>query len=381
MLNKKIDMISEARTPNELFSIIEGQIDSLLDISHLSIFTYSQQGKAYIFRKRIVRVKDFDRLNSEEKLSLDDPIVTHLLDIKRAFLIKEISDNIAVALTKDRRSFLSFLTDRLLELNAILCVPGFESDKLVTIFMFGKKISREEYSIEEIELFSALVEQSAKVIYNFNLLKNDVDLFVKSVRKLKNELEGKDPYTKGHADRVAQFATIVGKKLKKELEKIPYGEISLYYAAELHDVGKINLPDSVLKKESNLNKEEYDEVKKHPLESVKIISPIEKFLGKTIIEGVLQHHENYDGSGYPYGKKGGEISLLARILMVADSFDAMISDRPYRDALVQYKAISELKAGKGIQFDPVVLDAFLEAYKEGLFKDIFYSEWEYKASD
>ena len=112
---------------------------------------------------------------------------------------------------------------------------------------------------------------------------------------------------------------------------------------------------------------------------MKIINPMEKWFGKVILDVVLYHHENYDGTGYPYGRKGYEINFLARIIRVSDSFDAMISDRPYRKALVHDQAISELEKGRRKQYDPKVVDAFLEAYQEGLFKDIFFSQLESKA--
>ena len=90
-----------------------------------------------------------------------------------------------------------------------------------------------------------------------------------------------------------------------------------------------------------------------------------------MLDAILYHHENYDGTGYPQGKKGNEINILARIIRVADSFDAMVTDRPYRKALIQHQALLELKNGKGTQFDPKVVDLFLEAYREGLFANIF----------
>jgi len=237
--------------------------------------------------------------------------------------------------------------------------------------VLGEKASQEEFGSEELELFSLLAEKSAKIIDSYNLLKEKNELFVQSIRETNNRLEEKDPYTRGHSHRVEEFSMIMGKKLQSELDKIPYGEIILYYAAEFHDVGKINTPDSILKKNGPLNKEEFTKIKEHPVDSVKILKPMKKWFGKVMLDAILYHHENYDGTGYPQGKKENEINILARIIRVADSFDAMITDRPYRKALIQHQALLELKNGKGTQFDPKVVDVFLEAYREGLFTDIF----------
>jgi HD-GYP domain-containing protein (c-di-GMP phosphodiesterase class II) len=228
----------------------------------------------------------------------------------------------------------------------------------------------------EINALCALAKQSARIIDSFNSLKREVELFVDSIRKINKELEAKDIYTRGHSHRVAQFSAIMGRKLAEEIVRIPYGEVCLYYAAELHDVGKINLPDSILKKQENLSDQEWEKMKTHPFESSKIIKPLEKWFGRIVLEAVLYHHENYDGTGYPYGKKGEDINILARIIRVADSFDAMITDRPYRKALTHHEVISELKKVRGTNLDPRIVDIFLEAYKEGLFRDVFYSQLE-----
>ena len=369
-----IDKISKLRTPKQLFSFLENNVDTLFNVSFLKIFVLDDSTDKYVLKKSITRQKDTSGESEDIRLGLEDPIVTHLLEIKKAVCIKEIDKNISVALTKNRQFFLYLLRDKLIELEAEVCVAGFAQDKLVNVFILGKKISKEVFSDEEINLFSALAEQSAKVIDNFNSIKKEAELFVNSIRKINKALENKDIYTRGHSHRVAQFSVIVAGKLRAELEKIPYEEISLYYAAEFHDVGKINLPDSMLQKHGELDEEEWKQMKKHTLESAKIIKPLEKWFGKIVIDGVLYHHENYDGSGYPYGKKGERINILARIIRVADSFDAMITDRPYREALVQHNVIAELKRCRGTKFDPKVTDVFLEAYREGLFKEIFLSQ-------
>ncbi|MEA3328985.1 MAG: HD-GYP domain-containing protein [Candidatus Omnitrophota bacterium] len=367
--------MSKIKTPEQLFTLIEEEIAVSCEMGYLAIFALSDNGAEYIVKKQVPGLNQVP-FSRDVKLDLNNPIIEHLSEVRKPFLIKEINENLEFALIKERQDFLSLLRNKLVELEAEFCLPGFVKDKMVTVLMLGKKASGEEFSLKETELFSSLAACSAEVLCNFSLLKKEVELFVKSIRRINKDLEIKDPYTRGHSKRVAEFSIIVGRKFQDGLEKVPYGEISLYYAAELHDLGKINVSDSILNKKGALNAEEYDQIKEHPLESVKMIAPLGKWFGRTILDAVLYHHENYDGTGYPYGKKGEEINILARIIRVVDSFDAMITDRPYRKALLHHFALSELKKGRGTLYDPRVIDVFLEAYKEGLFKDIFLSEME-----
>ncbi len=377
MVEPKIfNNISKAKTPRELFSLLEDKVAVHFEVGFLKVFVWDEPKGRYVLRENITSVKTTSGEADSARLKAQDPIIAHLLDVKKAVLVKEVDENIAVALTKGRKAFLSSLRDQLIDFQAEVCVPGFAQDRLVAVFILGKKLSKEEFSNQEIMLFSSLASQSAAVISKFNSVKKEIELFVNSLRKVIQALEAKDIYTRGHSDRVAQFSMILGHKLRDELDMLPYGEISLYYAAELHDLGKVHLSDAVLKKAGKLSPEEWEQMKRHPIESVEIVKPLKKWFGKIILDGVLYHHENFDGTGYPYGKKRDEVNILARIIRVADSFDAMITDRPYRKALTHHQVISELKAGRGTKYDPKVIDAFLEAYKEGLFKDIFYSQLE-----
>ncbi|MFH1678893.1 MAG: HD domain-containing phosphohydrolase [Candidatus Omnitrophota bacterium] len=387
VFNRYIDKISKVKTPQELFTLLEEDADVFLDVSFLYIFVSNGVGTEYVLEKNVTNIKDMPLAALDIKLSCEGPIIRHLLDIKKAVSVKVINDILADSSSECNRAFLISLINKLAELEAEVCVPGFVDNKLEAVFLLGKKISKEHFSVKELESFALLAGQCARVIYYYNSLKKEEDFFVQTIHQIKDEelfikslskindaVEAKDHYTRGHAHRVAQFSIVVAKKFQDELGKIPRGEQCLYYAAELHDVGKINIPDSILKKDSALTAEEYEKIKIHPCESAKMISSMEKWFGKAMLDGVLYHHENFDGTGYPCGRKGYEINILARVIRVSDSFDAMLTDRPYRKALFHHEALSELKKGRGNQFDPQVVDAFLEAYKEGLFKDIFFSQ-------
>ncbi len=178
--------------------------------------------------------------------------------------------------------------------------------------------------------------------------------YLESIETLRYTVEAKDPYTKGHSDRVSEFSVLIGKKMglsEEELKTLRIGGL-------FHDIGKIGIPDSILLKESKLTVDEYSEIKHHPSIGVHILSNATIF--KDIIPIVKYHHERYDGRGYPENLKGEDIPLLARITAVADSFDAMSSRRTYRDNLELEKIISEIEENKNTQFDPRIADVFLD---------------------
>ena len=170
--------------------------------------------------------------------------------------------------------------------------------------------------------------------------------------------ETKDPYLTGHSRRVTEYAVAIANKLNMGGSE----KKSLEYAGYLHDIGKIGISDAILHKPGKLDKDEWEIIKKHPVVGVDILAPL-KFLPEEKIM-IKHHHERYDGGGYPDGLKGRGIPLGSRILAVADSFDAMNSKRAYRFALSREKIITELETSRGTQFDPEIIDIFLEILKE-----------------
>lgn len=172
---------------------------------------------------------------------------------------------------------------------------------------------------------------------------------------LANAIDARDPYTFQHSQRVAHYSDLIAKEMN-----IPYDELdTLVASARIHDLGKIGMPDSLLLKPGVFTPEERQVFQKHVAVGEKLLARFPIFgLGREIVE---DHHEKYDGTGYPRGKKGEQIPLGARILAVADAFDAMTSDRPYRVAMSREQAIAELQKFSGTQFDPRVVEAFVAA--------------------
>lgn len=184
-------------------------------------------------------------------------------------------------------------------------------------------------------------------------------IFRQSIKALISALEAKDPYTNGHSVRVSEYSVILARNAGWDPELL---EI-VRYAALMHDIGKIGVPDSVLNRGSHLTNTEFELLKTHTLIGSEITSNITSF--PDACDAARSHHERYDGKGYPDGLKGKDIPDIARLIAIADTFDAMNSDRIYRNALPREVILEELENGCGTQFDPDYLKIFINLYKEG----------------
>lgn len=209
---------------------------------------------------------------------------------------------------------------------------------------------------------------------SFNLMTNQVErfigdlqraaeenreLFVGTVKSLAAAIDGKDPYTRGHSERVSRFSVAIAQRLGLSDEEVEKIRIS----ALLHDVGKIGIDDKILKKPAALTDEEFEIMKKHPQKGFKIMSHIPAM--KEFLPGMYMHHEMINGRGYPQGLKGEDIPLMARIVSVADTFDAMTTDRPYQQAMKFEDAIARIESFVGTRYDALVVNAFVDACREG----------------
>jgi putative nucleotidyltransferase with HDIG domain len=184
--------------------------------------------------------------------------------------------------------------------------------------------------------------------------------YVSTVRALAEAIDAKDPYTRGHSERVGVYASRIARVLDCDHEFIE----RIYLAGLLHDIGKIGIPDAIITKPDRLTPEEYDQIKRHPEIGARILEPV-RFLAD-VVPCVRHHHEWYDGSshGYPDRLKADQIPFPSRIILVADTAEAMTSDRPYRKALPVDRVIDELRLFSGTQFDPLAVDAFLSIFED-----------------
>ncbi len=180
-----------------------------------------------------------------------------------------------------------------------------------------------------------------------------------------NCVDGKDEYTNGHSQRVAKYTKMLAEKLGEDPQTVD----KYYNIALLHDIGKIGIPDAILQKPGKLTEDEFATMKGHPYRGYEILKDVQ--IQEDLAAGAHHHHERYDGKGYPDGLVGQNIPFVARIIAVADTFDAMSSNRPYRKKLPEDYIINEIKHCGGTQLDPLVVEKFLELYEEGAFKDVF----------
>ncbi len=185
-------------------------------------------------------------------------------------------------------------------------------------------------------------------------------LFMDGLAALAGAIEARDGYTGGHLDRVSEYALSTGQEMSLDKDQM----WNLWLGSLFHDVGKLAIPDAILNKKGPLTEAEYEYMKKHPELGVRVIEKV-SFL-RPAVRAILDHQERWDGTGYPRGLRGGEISIEGRILAVCDAFDAMLTDRPYRSARSATEAIDELDRCSGSHFDPSVVEAFLTAQEKGL---------------
>jgi putative nucleotidyltransferase with HDIG domain len=217
-----------------------------------------------------------------------------------------------------------------------------------------RPIQEDEFGTVEADLMKSTSMILAAHLVNQRQYVEIQQMFNGMIQSLASALDAKDSYTSGHSSRVAEIAAMIAEKLEYDLEGIK----RIRMAGILHDIGKIGVDDAVLRKPGQLNQEEFEQIKLHPVLGYDILKEIKLF--RNILPAVRHHHESWDGSGYPDGLLGDGIPRDAQVLAVADAFDAMTSDRPYRSSIPVEQVIDILKSGRGKQWAADVVDALLE---------------------
>lgn len=276
--------------------------------------------------------------------SSSNGFVTTAIDTRKPLIIARIAED-------EDEDFLMTLKDE--GFFSYLCSPIITKGGMPIGVLTLYSETPRGYTKNEIDFIGAISDQIALALDRTQLLGRIQELGFESVRALVEAIEIRDPYTRGHSVQVADLATTVAREMgfsERELTLIEF-------AGLLHDIGKIAVPKTVLDKEEKLTAKEWEVIKRHPSHSVKIIEPVNNL--RPIQDWILYHHERWDGTGYPSGKKEKEIPLQSRILAVCDTYSAMIGDRPYRKGLSSEKIRKELKRVAGTQLDPKVVDIFL----------------------
>lgn len=377
------------KKPEHLIKMIVRTIDEQLKVTHTAVLLFKEHKHSYI----LIDSKGAHGVKLPIgfiKLAADNPLIS-VFTGKESYLISETgilrSDDVITGLRN--REILErqpALYDKLLLIKkqmdlikAKLCVPCYFKRELLGILVLGEKISGESFSREEMGFFVTLANDAAMAIANALLIENlqqKIDeikelyvrehrIFIHTAIAMAAAIDARDPYTHGHTERVTTYCLAIARELEGIPEMSAYKNFreTLQISALLHDIGKIGIPDHILNKHGKLSPEEFEEIKKHSIIGATILHPIKEL--SDVAREVRHHQECYDGSGYPDGVKGADIPLIARIIAVADAFDAITTDRPYKRRKRIEDALQELKRCSGSQFDPVIVSAFLLAYEKG----------------
>ena len=242
----------------------------------------------------------------------------------------------------------------------VLCLPVLYQAKRLGVVIFNefRSLAREPMDEKKLRYAMAMTQELAVAINNIRMNDQVMAQLEDVVFAMAEAVDKKSPWTAGHSRRVANYARCIG-------EAMGWSDAAcrdIHRAGLLHDVGKIGTPGTILNKEGSLRADEVEQLKRHPSDGGAILGRIRSFA--SLVPVIRHHHEYFNGSGYPDGLAGETIPLLARVIAVADAFDAMVSDRPYRAGLTREEALRRLLEGSGTQFDPEIIEAFHRALLE-----------------
>lgn len=383
-INYKKELEAAARSmilvhePNLLIKMILRMLIQKIKVSHASILLHHKDKDAYILTDSRGSLGPNIPVGLA-RMDKDDALVRFFREHKGKLLFKPgvlVYEEAQRVIKNPRlevrlKGLLQQVLYQMDILETSACVPSYFRDDLLGIILLGKRRSGRGFVKSELDFFTALASNVSMAIRNAQLFKELEDelnekreLFIRIIVALAAAIEAKDYYTHGHTTRVTNLSLEIAKKIsqkRKQLFNQSFFE-ELHIASLLHDIGKIGVPEAILNKNGPLNDEEWKVIKEHPSIGVTILQPIKEL--EDSILGVKYHHERYDGRGYPDGLKGEAIPIIASIISVADSFDAMTSDRPYRRGLYKNDAIDEIGRLGGAQFNPQVAGAFVDICNE-----------------
>ncbi len=346
----KVGLAINSNMENEnIFKLI---VDTTIETLHANIgyiIIHDKERNAL----RVDTLVGHDELpNGEVYLEMKPSSVsTWVLTNARPLLIADINDMPQF----DRFSALGY------ERKTLICAPLIIKDEVIGTITVVNKTDGSTYTNDELGLLTTIAAQASIAIKNATLYEEQQKTYLNTIHALVTAIEASDSYTRGHSERVTRYSVAIAKKLGLSAERLKIME----RAAVLHDIGKIGINLSLLHKIERLTPEDVIDLQQHPLIGIKILEPIE-FLNDVRL-CIAQHHERYDGKGYPNRLSAEELLLESRILAIADSFDAMTSDRPYRKALSVKVAVAELLDNVGTQFDPAIVPHFIEMLEQGVF--------------
>lgn len=352
----------------KLLNLIVHIVKKHIRTKSASIFYYDRGKDGFVLKYR----RGENKRPVGYKIERDHPLIAWLNERRFSVLYKELECGSRDGVVREKGvapDTFTYLREELRYLGCEVCVPSFWKKELLGFLILGEKFSGDAYAKEELDLLTALSNGVAVAIENARnfmelerFREKERESYFQTVLALAKTVDEKDTYTRGHLDKVTKYGMEVFEQL---LEPVRSGinKEELETSLLLHDIGKIGVPDSLLNKDGKLTPEEWSIMRQHPEIGARIIKPVIKL--KKVGRIIKHHQERYDGTGYPDGLRGEEIPIESRIIAVVDAYHAMIFDRPYRKALSEELALSELKNNAGTQFDPVIVEAFIKAWGKG----------------
>ncbi|OGS21456.1 MAG: hypothetical protein A2252_07000 [Elusimicrobia bacterium RIFOXYA2_FULL_39_19] len=335
----------------------------LLDFTVSSLYRALKTEKIGIFLTETIQNKTMLKLHANRGLNnlktgyiFNQKLITLFTSKKSTLIIDSSFNRLSNNESEEYKEIITELT----QFGTMLVLPIINKSELIGIITFDQKKSTGDFfDIQDIEILESLAVNLGIAISNARLYKELDDTYLRITRALSLVLETKDSYTVGHSDNVTKYSLIIAKKLN-----LPETEIvKVAQASMLHDLGKIGVHDYILEKRTKLTPEEWEEIKLHTIKGAKILDSL-PFL-KEVSSIVKHHHEHFNGNGYPSHQKGNEIPLGSQILGIADAFDAMTTERPYKSNKLGIEdAINELIKNSGTQFNPEIVKLFIESIRD-----------------
>lgn len=350
LLMELSNTISASLKVEQVLQVLATRIVEAIDATYCSIFLLEDDGG----HLRLVTSHSQHQTDWNSRLGMIIPL-SELPHFEMAINSKE---SVIVGGRRDGDGNATRRIDEMLAAaRSLLLYPLIVEGAAAGVVCIGEQRSwdRSPVSNEKTALCQTIVNQGAVAVGNALSHQALEEAFIGTIRSLAETIDAKDPSTRGHSDWASKYALMIGRQAGLDDGILE----NLRYAGYLHDIGKIGIPDEVLGKPGRLTQEEWKLMKKHPIISAKILEPVR--ISDEVKAAIRHHHERFDGKGYPYGLAGETIPLEARILAVADSFEAMTSTRPYREALTDEQAVAELVKCSGTQFDPEIVRHFLAA--------------------
>ncbi|MDD2717135.1 MAG: GAF domain-containing protein [Candidatus Wallbacteria bacterium] len=344
MINSLGNRFSSSLNIEKVLSLFINEVQRIFNADRASLMLLDNEGK----KLKIKQVYGIPERERKITFEIGEGVAGLSVKMKKPILVKN---------TNRSDEYKKFFPDG--GEYSLITVPLIFKNKILGVINLERDLSHfQAFSQENLELLTTIAYQGANALENANLYTELINLYLTTIQSLAAAIDAKDPYTHGHSKRVAEYAVAISRKIGCTLEELEV----IKHTALLHDIGKIGVPEKILMKPGKLTREEFEEIKKHPVLGTEIIKSI-KFLEEVSLF-LKHHHERFDGKGYPDSLAGEDIPLGSRIISIADTFDAMTSDRPYRKSCSRERAMEELKTCAGHQFDPILVDAFISVLSE-----------------